>query len=461
MLSKAARILAGIVLGALCYVPPVLLLGLFLPQGPGGATGFAIVANILFTAVIVIGLILQAVTTFLLRRSGIKYVIAGVWLFYPVVAVGLIGLKAYVDLRVTIAAREDYSGREIALPAGEYRDLLLVITPRERDGSYFYGKDRCMDPCMSALRAGVVDSLAKPALGEIVRQRVFSGGFNVFRHARGEACRVADGNRDRFDAFWRANSRTLQGLTRLRYWAEDHTGEPEEDVTRQRLLQARRDEQPILDEYLEILASPRTDSLAVMELTSSGYLDECITMTFHRSFDHDIQISYGSDLRRPYVPSYQVAEIHAFRDGEPYRVARFEYGGREEFPGPPFTIAEIITKITGRPFDPDLPRHPIENIEAELERLATLLEGGAYISNSRALAEWVNEVFRTEAREFSRTADGGGHWDVSLSAEEISDLIRLAPTDSAEWRQRFFDKTSTYLDRQTIESIMQAEAQRE
>lgn len=460
MFSKAGRILAGILLGTLCYVPPVLLLGLFLPQGPGGATGFAIVANILFTAVIVIGVILQIVTTVLLRRAELKYVTAGVWLFYPVVAIALLGLKGYVELRVYIAAQEDHSSRELARPVGDIRDLLLVITPREQDGSGFYGADRCMDACTALLQAGVLNSVAKPSTREHVRDYVFDEGFKVFRHARGDACRLADRNRERNYQFRRANYRALRGLRWKLSQAEiEDAWDPQEEPDRQREFDLEPDERALMDEYLEILASPRTEALAARDLTAHGYFDECITTSFHRSFDYDIRILYGSDLQRPYGPSQQLAEIHAFRQGEPYRVARYEYDRREDFAGSPFTIADIITQLTGRAFDPELPGHPVESVEAELERLAMLLESGAYRSNSRAVAAWVDTVFRTEALQLRRAADGNGQRDVILSAEGTANLIRIAPTDSAELREEFFSKTSTFLDRQTIESIMQAEAQ--
>ena len=463
MLSIAVRIFVGFILGAACNVLPVLLFGLYFSMGLGEMMEFALYGGILAWPFVLVAMLFQAGLSVLCQMKEYKYFTIGIWLIYPIAAVAFVGNRLYYEHRVAIAAGEDYSSREIVRPAGEIRNLLLVITHRERDGSGFYGGNRCMDACAAALRTGVLDSVAKPRSSVGERMNVFDGGFLVFRHASGEACHAAKRGTDLLYEFERANSRPLEQVEGLRRDAERNIGQPRERETRNRLLVVEEAARDMLNDYLEILAMPRIHPLAAEDLAARGYLDECITMSYRPSIDHDVRISYGSDLQRPYGPSQQVAEIHAFRDEEPYRVARFEYGriGADNvFVGRPFTIAEIIIQVTGRSFDPELPGHPYESVEAELARLATLVEDGAYRSSSRPIAEWLKSVFSAEATEFQRTADGIGQWDVSLSADEIANLIRIAPTETAELRQAFFRGVSTYLDRTTIEAIARADAER-
>ncbi len=377
MRSIAAQILAGILLGALCYVPPVLLLSLFLPQGQGGATGFAIVGGILIAAAVLIGLTLQAATTFLLRKRGPKYVTAGIWLIYPIVAVAVVGYKFYVEYQVAIAAREDYSGREIVRPAGEIRDLLLILT--ENDLSGFQSPVHCFRSCIALLRSGVLDSVAKP----ISRS---DGEFAVFRHARGEPCVVA--KESGYDRGW---------------------------------------------------------------LTKSGYLDECITRSISKTFEYDVSISFGSHLRRPNGPCCFIAEIHTLDDGEHVLLARFEEGdGRHTF-GPPFTIAEILVELMGQPIETSLAPYPVETIQAELARLVAATEQRAHLRNSYDLSFWINQVFR-------EAANRNGARGITLSGEDIENLVLIAPSEPPQLRNGFFQNLGMYMDQESIDALTAADA---
>lgn len=405
--AAAIQIIGGVALGITPF-----LLGWFKLESQRYNSGLAeLVGSVtIILATIVIALVLHgAVTVFLVRRSY-KVAAISLWLVYPMLVPLIIGHGHYVEYRTSLAARDDHSGRGLVPPEGEIHDLLLVMSGQTYDGSGFRNGTLCPQPCISLLRAGVLESVAVPTVQH-------GGGFLVARHARGEVCEAAERNRSR----------------------------------RRELMRAHDPQTPLDHRLLEILAAPRIEPYGRPMLTVSGYLDECITTSFHKAFDYDVRITYGSDLRRPYGPEAAIAEIHGLRDGAPYRIARFEEGDGRRFTGEPFTIAEIITKLTDRSFDSTLAPYPVGSAEAELARLAALIDQGVYLERWRDLAGWINNVFELEARRLGVRA-------IELSAGSIETLIRIKQAGPYDPPGRFFGWIDRHLDQKSIDALIAADA---
>ena len=327
---------------------------------------------------------------------------------------------------------EDQAVRHLVLMQGEPYDLGYNVP-------YL---SRCKGPCLSALVTGGLDSFAVPT-------KRYGGGFLVYRLARGPACAAAGKAEEAFenvDQRYRSARAELERLAAERD-AASPGGQKRQAATPETLGARHREQQ----EVLERLQGPYGRGQRSRKLDSSsrtlirlGYFDLCVTYAFARDHDYDVMIKFGADFRRPYGPCCQIAEIHEKREGGPVLAARWEARNGEAFLGEYFALTDVVAKVTGQSLARELPRRPVEDIDAELARIAALLGQGAYIDRFQSLRAWTERVLFSERSRVQDEIDF--HQDVSLSGRGIDSLVRIILAEEAAARAGFHRKVRYLLD---------------
>lgn len=436
--SGAPQMVIGLALGALPYV---LVWREFFVE-PGFNTGEKILVGLLFGFPILVGVTLvQGLITAALLFGKYRVAAVGIWLVYPLFVIALLGDAVLDRIGEALVPPKDHGRIERIRPDGEIRHLLLVMQRRNSDPSGFSTGNFCRSPCISLLRAGVLESVAKEAAGR-------SGGFHVFRHARDEACSIAEQNRRRY---WRLQSERST-VVRQALDLERQLGQPDSEAVRQALSaeleRAREAEVRLQNRIAAIITEPRRAA----NLMEWGHLDECITTTFHDTVEYDIRINYGSRTGGPNIPRMGYIDIHWAGDGDPRRIGRFEAEGGTE-PGEPFTVAEIIVGLTGRPFDATVASHPVSSVETELSRLSAAVRQDAYFGSWSNLATWIDDVIEREAARSGRRR-------LSLSSDEVALLLSMAPAEPQAARDWFFDKIYDHVALESIDALIAGGAPR-
>ena len=448
MKPRLGQILLGIVLGLLPFLVPVLF---FLALAPGfrGALDFTASLPLslpgLALAALVFVLVCQGFLYDALSRRGRRTAALSLWLVYPLAILLAGGTALYREARVGLARDGDYAGREVVLEDQAVRHLVLMQGEPFDLGYNVPYLSRCNGPCLSALVTGGLDSLAVPT-------KRYGGGFLVYRLAHGPAC-VAAGKAE--EAFEKVDQRYRSARAELERLAAERDaaspgGQKRQAATPEALeaLEARYREQ---QEALERLQGPYGRGLRSRKLDSSvrtlmrlGYFDLCVTYAFARDHDYDVMIKFGADFRRPYGPCCQIAEIHEKRAGGPVVAARWEARNGEAFLDEYFALTDVVAKVTGRSLARELPRRPVEDIDAELARLAALLGQGAYIDRFQSLRAWTERVLFSERSRLQDEIDF--HQDVSLSDRGIDSLVRIILAEEAAARAGFHRKVRYLLD---------------
>ena len=456
MKPRLGQILLGLVLGVLPFLAPLLF---FLALAPGfrGFLGFAASLPLslpgLALAALVFVLVCQGFLYGALLSRGRRTTALSLWLVYPLAILLVGGTALYREVRVGLARDGHYAGRELALEGEEVRHLVLMQGEPYDLGDNAPYLSRCAGLCLSALVTGGLDSFAVPT-------KRYHGGFLVYRLARGPAC-VAAGKAE--EAFEKVDQPYLSARAELERLAAERDSPSRDGRKRQAATPYAPPEAPARDPEalearyreqqatLERLQGPYDRGLRTRKLDPSsrtlmrlGYFGRCVTYAFVRDHDYDVMIKFGADFRRPYGPCCQIAEIHEKREGRPVLAARWEARNGEVFLDEYFALTDVVAKVTGHSLARELPHRPVEDINAELARLAALLGQGAYIDRFQSLRAWTERVLFSERSRLRDEIDF--RQDVSLSDQGIDSLVRIIGAEEAEARAGFHRKVRYLLD---------------
>jgi hypothetical protein len=155
-----------------------------------------------------------------------------------------------------------------------------------------------------------------------------------------------------------------------------------------------------------------------------------------------------------------VADIFENDGAKERLIARWEGGDSKYSYGAPFTISDIIVKLTGKTSGTDVTRYmtfehrPVESVEAELMRLAELEKAGAWIYSWESMAQWIRHVFQdeTDKKKVKR---------LSLSDNSISELIQIAPDRPPYAREQFFKRIGIFLDESSTTRLKNSETSKQ
>ncbi len=466
-MPKIAQLLAGMVLGALAYAPPVFIIYLMTAGtgrgAAGAATAIAILLPFFMAGTVIMAVIIQAVTTGVLTKRGNSWAAAGVWLAYPTAFAAVLGYWGYVELRTNLAAQEDYSNREISVTVGEVRNILFSDPQAFKSG--FDGLKFCQRTCLSALKAGALDSIAIPA----------DGYFKLYRLDRGEACKEA---RQNFLTFLDSKKslerithdremigRELNGLKQqLENLPNFASGKGLEERTATKLARiaevetelAQANKEVAISEakHLAIWRKPAIEINRVRgggELADLGYFNQCVTAAFVEDYDYDIQIRSGRELARPYGTCCAIAEIYERSKSGPRLVARWEGSHYDETS---FTVLQIVERLTKIPIEYMLPPRHSDGIEAELSVLRETLGRGGYLPDWSNIRTRLMSVVGQQYRESSNAR-------LTLRDEEIDTFMRLTHGLREKGHDLRFNYFERYLDADSYARLKEADAARE
>lgn len=450
------QIFAGFGLGAAPYIFVFLILKLLASGGShgpgvGAAMVFAMIGPFFIGAVVAFAVVCQFWASLSLARHGLRAASWSVWGVYLVYALYLAGTNLYVDFRTERAAREDYSGRELELPEGGLRHLLLV--EQERGG---HMKDRCWRSCLSALQSGAAASIALPQDDDVAQ-------LVTLRLARGQDCHDADIRTERHRKNrWeldRLASKLERRKANFESWKRQikysKTFEQDIEVYLAETERLERRVAQLTEQRAEDESTPRIEFSATRKVMQRGHFDQCITYIENDAQDPDARINYGGAFQRPYGPCCGAAEIYARGEGGFIRIARWEAGRGEDKYFAAFTLADVLARVTGGPVEQDLTPHPVKSVEEELARIARLAEDGAFLHFPDGIEPWIKAVFwkelhrqRKAAEDYERTLE--------LSQESRRQLIRIAATGTLKEAKSFLQAFRQLFDEATLDRLSEA-----